>query len=35
MPKYTPYNYDQRSMVVINYLEQLQTGTFERAPSSS
>jgi len=31
MPKYIPYNYDQHSMVVINYLEQLQTGTFEHA----
>jgi len=31
MPKYIPYNYDQHSMVVINYLEQLQAGTFEHA----
>jgi len=31
MPKYIPYNYDQHSMVVINYLEQLQTGTIEHA----
>ncbi len=29
MPKYKPYNYDQSSMVVINYQEQLQPGTFE------
>jgi transposase len=31
MPKYKPYNYDQSSMVVINYQEQLQVGTFEHA----
>jgi len=31
MPKYKPYNYDQSSMVVINYQEQLQAGTFEHA----
>ena len=31
MPKYIPYNYDQHSMVVINYQEQLQPGTFEHA----
>lgn len=31
MPKYKPYNYDQSSMVVINYLEQLQPGTFENS----
>ncbi|MFT6100658.1 MAG: transposase [Arenicella sp.] len=31
MPKYKPYNYDQTSMVVINYQEQLQPGTFEYA----
>ncbi len=31
MPKYIPYNYDQHSMVVINYKEQLQPGTFEHA----
>lgn len=29
MAKYKPYNYDQSSMVVINYQEQLQPGTFE------
>jgi len=31
MPKYIPYDYDQHSMVVINYQEQLQPGTFEHA----
>jgi len=31
MAKYKPYNYDQSSMVVINYQEQLQPGTFEHA----
>lgn len=31
MPNFRPYNYDQTSMVVINYLEQLQPGTFEHA----
>lgn len=31
MPKYKPFNYDQSSMVVINYREQLQAGTFEHA----
>ena len=31
MPNYKPYNYDQSSMVVINYQEQLQAGTFEHA----
>jgi len=29
MPNYKPYNYDQSSMVVINYQDQLQAGTFE------
>lgn len=29
MPNYKPYNYDQTSMVVINYQDQLQAGTFE------
>lgn len=29
MPNYKPYNYDQTSMVVINYQDQLQPGTFE------
>ena len=31
MPKFKPYNYDQTSMVVINYQDQLQPGTFEHA----
>ena len=31
MPNYKPYNYDQSSMVVINYQEQLQPGTFEHS----
>jgi len=31
MAKYKPYNYDQSSMVVINYQEQLQPGTFEHS----
>ena len=31
MPNYKPYNYNQSSMVVINYQEQLQPGTFEHA----
>ena len=31
MPKFKPYNYNQSSMVVINYQDQLQSGTFEHA----
>jgi transposase len=31
MPKFIPYNYDQTSMVVINFKDQLQPGTFEYA----
>ncbi|MFE8073141.1 transposase, partial [Marinobacteraceae bacterium S3BR75-40.1] len=31
MPRFKPYNYGQQSMVVINYEEQLQPGTFEHA----
>ncbi len=31
MPKYIPYDYNQTSMVVINYQDQLQPGTFEHA----
>ncbi|MFY0666381.1 MAG: transposase, partial [Natronospirillum sp.] len=31
MPKFVHYDYNQSSMVVINYLEQLQPGTFEHA----
>ena len=31
MPRFIPLNYHQNTMVVINYLEQLQMGTFEYA----
>ena len=31
MPKFMPYNYNQDTMVVINFQEQLQPGTFEHA----
>jgi len=31
MPNFIPYDYNQSSMVVINYLDQLQPGTFEHA----
>ena len=31
MPKFIPYDYDQSSMVVINFKDQLQPGTFEHA----
>ena len=31
MPNFKPYDYNQSSMVVINYLDQLQPGTFEHA----
>lgn len=31
MPKFKPYDYNQTSMVVINYEEQIQAGTFEHA----
>lgn len=31
VPKFIPLNYQQNSMVVINYLDQLQSGTFEHA----
>lgn len=31
MPKFIPYDYNQSSMVVINYQDQLQPGTFEHA----
>ncbi len=31
MPKYKSYDYNQSSMIVINYQEQLQSGTFEHA----
>lgn len=31
MPKFKPYNFNQSSMVVINFEDQLQSGTFEHA----
>ncbi|WP_433924750.1 hypothetical protein ACN06F_04565 [Vreelandella sp. 21] len=31
MPRFKAYNYDQNAMVVINYYDQLQPGTFEHA----
>ncbi|MDQ7733111.1 transposase [Halomonas sp. SpR1] len=31
MPRFKAYNYDQNAMVVINYQNQLQPGTFEHA----
>ncbi|MDV6318710.1 hypothetical protein [Chromohalobacter sp. HP20-39] len=31
MPRFKPYNHDQSAMVVINYQDQLQPGTFEHA----
>nr|WP_261377993.1 transposase [Halomonas titanicae] len=31
MPRFKAYNYDQNAMVVINYQDQLQPGTFEHA----
>ncbi len=31
MPKFIPYDYNQNTMVVINYADQLQRGTFEFA----
>ena len=31
MAKYIPYNYNQSSMVVINFTDQIQPGTFEHA----
>ena len=31
MPNFKPYNYDQSAMIVINYRDQLQPGTFEYA----
>jgi len=31
MAKYIPYDYNQNVMVVINYQDQLQAGTFEHA----
>ena len=31
MAKYIPYDYNQSSMVVINFTDQIQPGTFEHA----
>jgi len=31
MAKYIPYDYNRSVVVVINYLDQLQPGTFEHA----
>jgi len=31
MPKFKPYDYSQNAMIVINYADQLQPGTFEHA----
>ncbi|WP_158967988.1 transposase [Paraglaciecola sp. L3A3] len=31
MPRFIPLNYQQNTMVVINYQDQLQAGTFEYA----
>jgi hypothetical protein len=31
MPNFKPYDYNQSSMIVINYQDQLQPGTFEHA----
>ena len=31
LPKFKPYDYSQSTMIVINYLDQLQPGTFEHA----
>lgn len=31
MPKFIPYDYNQSSIVVINYQDQLQPGIFEHA----
>jgi transposase len=31
MPKFIPYDYNQNSMIVINFNDQLQSGTFEHA----
>ncbi|CAH1044905.1 hypothetical protein [Halomonas sp. TD01] len=31
LPRFKAYNYDQNAMVVINYQDQLQPGTFEHA----
>jgi len=31
MPKFIPYDYNQDTMIVINFQDQLQPGTFEHA----
>jgi len=31
MPKFIPYDYNQNTMIVINFQDQLQPGTFEYA----
>ena len=31
MPKFIPYDHNQNTMVVINFQDQLQPGTFEQA----
>ena len=31
MPNFKPYNYDQTTMIAINFEEQLRPGTFEYA----
>ena len=31
MPRFIPYDYNQNVMVVVNYQDQLQPGTFEHA----
>ncbi|CAH1043796.1 hypothetical protein [Halomonas sp. TD01] len=31
MPRFKAYSYDQNAMVVINYQDQIQLGTFEHA----
>lgn len=31
MPKFKPYDYNQSAMIVINYKDPLQSGTFEHA----
>ncbi len=31
MPKFIPCNHDQHAMIVVNFRDQLQPGTFEHA----
>jgi len=31
MPNFKPYNHDQTAMIVVNFKDQLQPGTFEYA----